>query len=72
MTAAQRARRYRDRRSSGLTVLAVEIDEVDHVEKLIAAGFLPASKSEDREAIAKATARLLAAIEVADIHPRHA
>lgn len=68
MTAADRAKRYRRRRSSGRAVLSVEVDEVDLVETLIAAGFLPASQSEDRAAIARATSRLLAAIETADIY----
>lgn len=70
-SAADRQRRLRRRRAAGRAVLRVEIDEVEHVERLIAAGFLDPHQCDDRDAIERATARLLAAIEVADII-RHA
>jgi hypothetical protein len=53
-----------------MVVLPVEVDEVDHVEMLLATGFLPPHQAEDRDAIAKATARLLANIQIADVVSR--
>jgi hypothetical protein len=60
-------KRLRRRRASGLVVLLVEVDEVNHVEMLVEAGLLARERAEDRGAIARATARLLAGLRVADL-----
>lgn len=70
--AAERMRRLRARRASGTIVLPVPVDEIDHVEKLVACGFLARSKAEDRDEVAKATARLLRAVEAVDLQERDA
>ena len=43
MTAAARKARYRERRSEGRVVLQVEVDLLEHVDMLIAAGLLKAA-----------------------------
>lgn len=57
-TAAERARRRRDRIRNGKIRLAFEVDEVSHVEMLIETGFLSHLMADDREAIIDATRRL--------------
>jgi len=67
-TRSERQQRYRARRKAGLIRITVEIDEVAHIERMIEMGFLDQSRCEDRDAIADATARLLAALVPADVY----
>jgi hypothetical protein len=62
-------KRLRRRRASGRTVLPVEVDDVDLVEKLLVLELLAPDRTEDRGAIARATARLLATLQVGDVYP---
>jgi hypothetical protein len=57
--AAQRQARRRARQREGRILLAIEADEAALVEALIAAGVLEPCLSDDKRAIATATARLL-------------
>lgn len=66
-TGAERARRHRRRQRAGRIVLSLEVDEVDHVEMLIEAGFLCRSGAEDRDEIAAATARLVERLVAASL-----
>jgi hypothetical protein len=66
--ATKRMRHLRQRRANGRAVLRVEVDEVAHVERLIARGLLRPNQCDDRVAIASATERLLDSLEVADVH----
>jgi len=50
-------------------VLLVEVDEVDLVEKLLALELLAPDRTEDRGAIARATAALLKMIQAVDVYP---
>jgi hypothetical protein len=60
-------KRLRRRRAAGRAVLLVEVDEVDLVEKLLALHLLAPDRTEDRGAIARATARLLTMLQVGDV-----
>jgi len=47
--------------------LSFDVDEVQHVELLIASGYLRADQAEDREAINQATQKLNQRLAVADV-----
>ncbi|RFC67707.1 hypothetical protein [Mesorhizobium denitrificans] len=66
-SAAERQRRRRLRQRRGLLRLSFDVDEVQHVELLIASGYLRADQAEDREAINLATQRLNQRLAVADV-----
>ncbi|UVC17586.1 hypothetical protein [Mesorhizobium onobrychidis] len=69
MSAADRMRRYRERQRNGRRPLLIDVDEVAVAEYLIAAGFLPPCKAEDRNAIrtaAESSARFPAGLILAD------
>ena len=51
--AAERMRRYRERKKSGLRCLLVEVHD-DEVRELETRGYLPAGCSDDPEAVAQA------------------
>jgi hypothetical protein len=60
---ALRLRRFRERQRLGKAVLTIEVDLVDHVEMLLAAGFLEVSLNDPTRAeIEAATSRLLQAL----------
>ena len=71
MSAAARQSRRRQRLKAGRIRLAFDVDEVGHVEMLIAAGYLDASQAEDRAAVNAATQRLTERLAVYHL-ARHA
>ncbi len=60
-SAAERARRYRERKSEGLHVARVEVGPED-IEALVSEGLLGLGKSANRREISKAIERLLLAL----------
>jgi hypothetical protein len=62
MNSADRCKRLRERRAAGRALLQIEIDLFAHTELLISAGVLQQWDDNDRDAIARATERLLAAL----------
>lgn len=70
MSAADRMRRYRARRSNGQIPITVDVDEVSLAETLIAGGFLSRSKADDRQALREAAERFLASAVAADFFPK--
>jgi hypothetical protein len=62
MSSAGRCKRLRERRRDGRAILQIEIDLFAHTELLISAGVLQQWDDNDRDAIARATERLLAAL----------
>jgi hypothetical protein len=61
--AAERQRKYRQRRRAGLVVIRVVIDDVSVPQALIAAGLLDEAKAEDADAIGRALERAVVRIE---------
>lgn len=68
--AADRARRYRERKSEGLRVARVEVG-LEDIEALVREGLLEPGKLGDRAAISEAIERLLLALAEygADVDP---
>ena len=63
---ADRQRNYRKRQTAGKICLQIEVDEVETVQALIAAGFLAADAAENRALIAAAIERLVALLVARD------
>jgi hypothetical protein len=66
-----RMRRYRARQKTGRRVVHVEIDDVAHVEALIAARLLHPQRGDDPVAIAAAIEKLLDMLVGGDASRRH-
>lgn len=66
-SSADRQRRYRARLKAGKIRVSFDTDEVDHIERLIAAGYLTAEQSDDRQAINEATRELVESLKAAHI-----
>jgi hypothetical protein len=62
MSSAARCKRLRERQREGRALLHVEVDLFAHTEMLVAAGALEQWDDHDRDAIARATERLLSAL----------
>lgn len=56
--AAERQRRYRQRRASGRVCIRIEIDDVSLPQVLIDGGYLPASCADDLDAVTEAVERM--------------
>jgi len=62
MSTAARCKRLRQRQREGKAVLQIEVNLLDLTELLIAAGVLQQWDDNDRDAIARATERLLSVL----------
>lgn len=67
MTSAERQRRRRERLRRGRLRLGFDVDEIYHVEMLIAAGYLTRHQADDRTAINLATQRLVERLALVDV-----
>lgn len=59
MGAAERQRRYRDRRKAGRRVLQIEIDEVELAAALEMLRFLDPQKADDDEAVERGLSEMI-------------
>lgn len=61
-SSASRLRLFRARQRDGKIVLPIEVDEVPFTEMLVTGGWLDPAHVDDRDAMARAAARLLRAL----------
>lgn len=68
-TAAERQKKYRERRGAGKIVVQVTVDAVDMAEELIAKGWLDPRDADDPRAIGRALERAHVQVLPRGSHP---